>query len=333
MDQVKIVTEKAVKACLAAITVYNNPNLQYREESFAILMINAWELLLKARILKNKNGDLRSIQRMERTSVDDFNGGNQEAPRKTKSGNMMTIGLNKGTEIVRHYVVDGINSTCIANLKLLQEIRDNAIHFTNEDNSINHKVYEIGSAALQNFVLSTQKWFQIDFDQFNIFPMPLAFSPLSGIVESIGDSGSSENVNRFLKLVSEEEVNSSSRDVEDYNVTLKIIVKFVRDDGSDVSNVKVEPSDPGATKIRLSEEKLKEKYPWDFKQLVEKLKSRYTDFKQNSEFYSIKRELEENSNLCHKRFLDRNQRGTSKKYYSSSISRNFDQHYSRNQLK
>lgn len=38
----KILAEKAVQISLAAIEAYNKPYAQYREESFAILMVNAW---------------------------------------------------------------------------------------------------------------------------------------------------------------------------------------------------------------------------------------------------------------------------------------------------
>jgi hypothetical protein len=40
---------KSVHAAIAAIEIYNKPNFFYREEAFALLMANAWELLLKAK--------------------------------------------------------------------------------------------------------------------------------------------------------------------------------------------------------------------------------------------------------------------------------------------
>ena len=46
---------------LAAVEIYNKPNFAYREESFAILAINAWELLLKARLLQVSNNKTSSI--------------------------------------------------------------------------------------------------------------------------------------------------------------------------------------------------------------------------------------------------------------------------------
>ena len=43
--------EKSLQAAVAAIEIYNKPNFSYREEAFALLMSNAWELLLKAKWL------------------------------------------------------------------------------------------------------------------------------------------------------------------------------------------------------------------------------------------------------------------------------------------
>lgn len=41
--------DKSVAAMMSAIEVYNKPDFKYREETFAILAINAWELLLKGK--------------------------------------------------------------------------------------------------------------------------------------------------------------------------------------------------------------------------------------------------------------------------------------------
>jgi hypothetical protein len=34
--------EKSVHAALSAIEIYNKPDFKYREESFSILLVNAW---------------------------------------------------------------------------------------------------------------------------------------------------------------------------------------------------------------------------------------------------------------------------------------------------
>jgi hypothetical protein len=40
---------KSVLAAISAIEIYNKPHFLYREKAFALLMANAWELLLKAK--------------------------------------------------------------------------------------------------------------------------------------------------------------------------------------------------------------------------------------------------------------------------------------------
>lgn len=44
--------EKSENAFLLALEIYNKPTVHYRLESFCILFINSWELLLKARIIE-----------------------------------------------------------------------------------------------------------------------------------------------------------------------------------------------------------------------------------------------------------------------------------------
>jgi hypothetical protein len=65
--------DKAQAALIAAVEIYNKPSFSYREETFAILAINAWELLLKAKVLKDNDNDQKSItlyeQRQTRSGV------------------------------------------------------------------------------------------------------------------------------------------------------------------------------------------------------------------------------------------------------------------------
>lgn len=43
--------DKSVACMMSAIEIYNKPDFKYREGSFAILAVNAWEMLLKAQVL------------------------------------------------------------------------------------------------------------------------------------------------------------------------------------------------------------------------------------------------------------------------------------------
>ena len=53
--------EKSVAAMLSAIEIYNKPDFKYREETFSVLCINAWELLLKAKVLNLASNRIASL--------------------------------------------------------------------------------------------------------------------------------------------------------------------------------------------------------------------------------------------------------------------------------
>lgn len=57
--------EKSIAAMLSAIEIYNKPDFKYREDTFAVLCINAWELLLKAQVLHLSSNKLNAIYKTE----------------------------------------------------------------------------------------------------------------------------------------------------------------------------------------------------------------------------------------------------------------------------
>jgi len=44
--------EKSKEAFILAIEIYNKPSIKYRVEGFSIFICNAWELMLKAHLIK-----------------------------------------------------------------------------------------------------------------------------------------------------------------------------------------------------------------------------------------------------------------------------------------
>lgn len=53
--------KKSLNATLSALEIYNKPDSKYREESFCILMINAYEILFKAKILSDNEDKIKSL--------------------------------------------------------------------------------------------------------------------------------------------------------------------------------------------------------------------------------------------------------------------------------
>ena len=49
--------EKSIEAFIMAIEIYNKPTLKYRVEGFAFFICNAWELMLKSKIIRDEGED------------------------------------------------------------------------------------------------------------------------------------------------------------------------------------------------------------------------------------------------------------------------------------
>lgn len=54
---VEKLVEKSKESFILAVEIYNKPTIKYRVESFSFLICNAWELMLKAYLIKTKGQD------------------------------------------------------------------------------------------------------------------------------------------------------------------------------------------------------------------------------------------------------------------------------------
>ncbi len=185
----RMLVDKSLNACLAAIEVYNKPVFQYREEAFSILMLNAWELLLKARIVQHDGGSLQSIEVRKARFNKDGSKSKLQQRKRNRSGNALTISLGRAAGIVQSYSTNGIDTLCVENLNLLQEIRDNAIHLYNVSPGLGKRIQEVGSAALKNFVAAAERWFEVDMGRYNFYLMPLSFHTPSEVLARIHHQG------------------------------------------------------------------------------------------------------------------------------------------------
>ena len=115
---------------IAAIEIYNKPTFQYREECTVILLLNAWELLLKAVLSKNKESIYYPKERNQ--------------PYRTYS---WQDAFNKATV----FIPARIQSRPLRdNLDFLGTYRDNAVHFYNED-GFETVVYALAQTSISNF--------------------------------------------------------------------------------------------------------------------------------------------------------------------------------------
>jgi hypothetical protein len=315
----KCLLDKSISSCIAAIEIYNKPAFEFREEAFSVLMCIAWELLLKAKILRDNRNDFNSIIEKDYKINKNGNKSKHKHPKINRAGNSMTIGLLYAMESIRSKGV-AIDAKCYENLLLLTEIRDNSIHFINKTYSFGRTVQEIGTASVKNYMALASEWFRYDFSRFNFYLMPLSFFSAAEVVESFSPSRkgniSLQNLEKYVRSVISK---LPSSDDDKYNVALSLSVKFIK--SSDSSAIRVRTSnDPSAIPITLTESDFLQKYPLDFASLIFKLREQKSNFKQNSHFNQIKRELETEPKYCMTRLLDpKNTKSPRKKYYSDSI--------------
>lgn len=323
--------EKSISAALAAIEVYNKPDFRYREESFSILMLNAWELLLKGRILFENHGDQKAIEVWEFFTTRNGAKSQRKRPLKSRSGNVRTIGIERAIGLVKSYPTKNIDELCASNLRLLIEIRDTAIHFLHNDIGLSARVLDVGMGAIQNFVGALNDWFDISLKDKNFYLMPLAFQTPVAVVESLTTGKRSGSVARLLSLISEQENTVLPARDDPYVVTMRVMLRFSRSSEDIAERIRVVRDGNGALAVTLTEEDMRDRFPWNYEQLTSQLRTRYTDFKANRAYHELRRPLEEDPNFCHERHLNPdNPHGGRKRFYSPNILGKFDNHYSKN---
>ncbi len=301
--------EKSVQAALAAIEIYNKPDFRYREETFAILLINAWEILLKAKVLKD------GLERMEALYLPDKN--NPGDFIKSRSGNYRTLTIGKAINALN------LDQTLKANLFILVELRDNAIHFRNDSPILNTKLLEVGTSSLLSYLEICKEWFKKDLSQYNFYVMPMSFFHPHELQSYSVNSDSVQNQN-LLRYIGKKEKEFPHDPLSQHSISLRLETKFVK------SKMQIDPNDPEAISVIVDEEDAFTKtYIWGCKEhLIPALKKRYSDFKVNPQFWSLLKGLKENPKFCRARYLNtKTKKGMKQEWYNPNVVHEIDKHY------
>ena len=319
--------DKSISAVLASIEIYNKPSFEYREETFSILLINSWELLLKARILQLEQNKIGAILEYERHKLQDGSYSQKLYRKKNRSGNHVSIGLFKAFDRLLNDYDDKIPFVVRSNVEALTEIRDNSIHFMNQDFTLRKRIYELSSANIINYFHLVRQWFGRDLSEYNIFLMPIAFVRDCNSADSQILNSQEKKVIKYVEELGKEPALSQS---EDYVFSLDIELRMKRTSSASVANEVKITNNPDAVSVRLDEENVREKFPWDYAILTKRLSDKFTDFIMNNNFYRIKKELEKNVSLCNSRYLDPgNPKSPRKKFYNPNIIKEFEKYYTK----
>lgn len=313
---------KSVQAAIAAIEIYNKPNFSYREEAFALLMANAWELLLKAKWMSDHNDTVEALYEM---TVD---GEGRQIPKVNRSGNALSYGIAYLAAKLLEDTDSGLKKPCHDNIAALLEIRDNAAHFINKDLYLGRRILEVGTASLRNYLSLITEWFQIDLSDYNFFLMPISFYHGFESVEPASRAHYPEQIQKLLSYLDELE----SGDVEDdatQHVALRLETKLVR--GKDACSVAFRwTDDPAAPVLAVREEDVLRNYSLTYRDLTDALKRRYSNFLGNRRFHRIRKELEKEKKFAIMRLLNpKNPRSSKQRFYNANILQEFDRYYER----
>lgn len=286
-------------ALLAAIEIYNKPTVEYREQTFALLVTNAWEVLLKARIVQSANGKVQSIYRRKR--------GSRLIDRDPETQEPRTISLRQALERT------SVPGEVAANIKGLMLIRNTAAHLGTLEPAVQRKVLQFGTASIENFTKISRLWFSETFD--TPYLLPLGFVGDATIVQT-AVSKSQRPLLRALDLISDSSIDTSAND---YSVTLHISVDIQRGltGGGSIGLT----NDPSAPKVSISDDEALGQYPATYSELIEMCKLRYPGFKRDRKFQARLREIKADANCAHERRLDPNKpTGQTKMFYNLEAS-------------
>lgn len=161
----------AKAAMMAAIEIYNKPAFQYRDECVAILLLNAWELILKAALSKNAKSIFYPKKRKQ--------------PYRTFS---WQDALSKSRDLFPKNV-DVLPVQ--RNLELLGTYRNNAVHFYNA-HGFGVVVYALAQTCIKNFRDFLEGVFDHRLEEAITWQLlPLGIQPPVDVVSYIAGKGKS----------------------------------------------------------------------------------------------------------------------------------------------
>ena len=306
----KLLLDSSEAALFAGIEIHNKPHISYRYPTSVILVINAWELLLKAYVYKYI--------------------GKKKIYENGKTGK--TISFTKALTITKDHINAGKQDesfpAVVDNLKLLNEYRSANIHFY--EKGLDPIVFMLISKAVLNYSDFITRYFNKDITRNdNLIILPVGFKlPFDPIEYLKQDYGKAHNdfVNTVIQTV---------RTLADEGIKESIVIGF---DVYTASQKKIENADliaaidqqngtvaltksiritddPKAPVMRVELPIL----PLTYADLRKKVKEKRPDIKFGKTYNSAMKRVKQDSKLCKTNYLDpKSKRGSKKDFYAEA---------------
>lgn len=304
----------------AAVEIHNKPVFEYRYEVCTLLVINAWELALKAYIAK----ELKSVRLVKKDGT---------TKPFAECVACVSSKLGKSFEPIR------------LNLEILYEYRNKVAHFYHEDLGI------VVLGLLKASVLFFSDFMETQFDErlyeaANLILLPIGFtkpmSPLDFLSNQSATKECSSEVKAFLESIRKSSESLQKQGIDDSivvnysiglmnesrikNADLTAAINNALPQGNVIAVYNVISAanltnDPAAKMVRLSEESIfNDIFTEGYYDVVRAARGVFSDFVQNAEFNQIMRELKEDPNVARTRLLNpRNPNGGRQTFYSKKI--------------
>ena len=303
----KLLLDASQAAMFAGIEIHNKPNISYRYPTAIILIINAWELALKAYVYK-------------------FIG----KKKIYEDDGKHTISFKKANGLVKESIIttDKNYLAVYSNLEKLNEYRCSNVHYANSD--LDPVIFMLMAKAVLNYNDFLKKYFNKDVsssDNLIILPVgfKLPFDPIDYLKQDYGEA-QNDFVNDVIQTI---------RDLKDNDIEDSIVIGFsvFTESIKKVSNADIIAAidqangtvqltrtyrvtdDPNAPLVRM-EPNLP---PLRYEDVRTRVKQQKPDIKFGKIFNAVMKEIKKDKTLCRVRYLDpRKQSGAKTEYYTES---------------
>lgn len=305
----KLLLNSSIAALFAGIEIHNKPNIPYRYPTTIILIINAWELVLKAYVYKyiskkniyenKKDGHTISFTKALALTRDHINAKNDYLPFKSSTENLF----------------------------LLNEYRCLNVHFYEPE--LDPVIFMLLSKAIMNYDEFVKRYFNKDItrdDNLVILPVgfKLPFDPIEYLKQNYKKCHN-EFVNSVLnsirKLLAEGIGESIVVGFDVYTASYKniqnadIIASIDQRNGSIriTKGVRLtnNPNAPAYHGFEL------DVLPLTYNELIQRIREKRSDIKISKTFHNIMRNIKNNVELCQIIYLNPKTKSGAKKYFYS----------------
>ena len=184
--------EKSIEAFILGLEIYNKPTIKYRIEGFSFFIVNAWELMLKATLLK-RNESIYFPDKPDRTL---------------------------SVENVLRKVYTDKNTRIRLNLEKIIDLRNISTHYITEDYEV--KYAPLFQACVLNFVNEIQRFHDVDITKYiaqNFLTISARYEPLSN--EELKVKYSPEIAEKLIKQSNEIDVLSATYNSDKFAISIR----------------------------------------------------------------------------------------------------------------